>query len=204
MLKDCVVDISHHNAIVDFPLLKEAGVLGVILKATEGVTYRDKTFRRRYDGARAAGLLTGAYHFARPGDGAVQANYLLSVGLDAATLLALDWENGAHGHMSPDECARFVERLAEQTGRLPLLYSGNVAKEEFAAGRLPDVLASCPLWVCHYGVAEPKIAKAWKTWSLWQHTDKGTVPGLGGHADLSHWNGDEAALRRLWVGEEPV
>lgn len=204
MLKDCCVDLSHHNAIVDFPALKGAGVVGVILKATEGTTYIDKTFRRRREAARAAGLLTGAYHFARKGDGRVQADYLLSLDLDGADLLALDWEDGASGHMHPDEAARFVERIAEKTGRLPLLYSGNVAKEEFAAGRLPDVLAECPLWLCHYKTQNPKWAKAWKTWSLWQYTDKGRIAGVGGDCDLNIWNGDEAGLRRLWLGTPKV
>jgi lysozyme len=39
---NAVIDLSHHNQNLDFPQIKNAGgIVGVIHKATQGVTYMD-------------------------------------------------------------------------------------------------------------------------------------------------------------------
>src|SRR5262245_56992462 len=62
-----VVDLSHWNPTPDWTKLKAGGVVGVILKATEGTGYTDPTFASRRSGAKAAGLCHSSYHFLRPG-----------------------------------------------------------------------------------------------------------------------------------------
>ena len=42
-----VVDLSHHNENVDFAKMKANGIVGVIHKATQGLTYVDKTYAKR-------------------------------------------------------------------------------------------------------------------------------------------------------------
>ena len=42
-----VVDLSHHNETVDFAKMKAAGIVGVIHKATQGLTYVDETYAGR-------------------------------------------------------------------------------------------------------------------------------------------------------------
>jgi len=69
------VDVSHHNGRVDWPRIRAAGYVFAYLKATEGATFRDRTFLRNRTEATRAGLVTGAYHFftlcrAGPGAGA--------------------------------------------------------------------------------------------------------------------------------------
>ena len=41
---NAVIDISHHNANLDFQQAKAAGILGVIHKATQGLTYKDPMY----------------------------------------------------------------------------------------------------------------------------------------------------------------
>src|ERR1700751_5579262 len=60
---DVVIDLSHWQAPVDFAQAKSAGIVAVILKATQGSNWIDVTFKGRYAAASAAGLLVGAYHF---------------------------------------------------------------------------------------------------------------------------------------------
>src|SRR5262245_52462151 len=64
------IDVSHHQGVVDWGKVAKSDVVFAILKATEGGDYVDDTFARNLAGARAAGLVVGAYHFftfCRPG-----------------------------------------------------------------------------------------------------------------------------------------
>jgi len=72
-----VVDLSHWNPANDYDAVKDAGIVGVIYKATEGVSYTDNTYVQQQHAAKAAGLKWGAYHLAngRVVDGQV-ANFL--------------------------------------------------------------------------------------------------------------------------------
>src|SRR3984893_191450 len=88
-----VVDISHWNRDVDFAKLANAGIIGVIQKATQGQTGVDFTYNTNKPKALAAGLLWGAYHFGDGSDGVAQAEHFLStVGDPSKTLLVLDFE----------------------------------------------------------------------------------------------------------------
>ena len=96
MIEKCVIDISKYQPVVDFAKVKESGVLGVIAKATQGTSGKDPKFAAHIKGAREAGLLIGAYHFATGGDATLQADFFLDVakGVD---LLDLDFEDNPRG-----------------------------------------------------------------------------------------------------------
>lgn len=51
---------------INFEAVSKAGVAGVIIKATQGVSYLNPYFEADYQGALAAGLMVGAYHYASP------------------------------------------------------------------------------------------------------------------------------------------
>ena len=51
---NAVVDLSHHNGDVDFVKLREAGILGVIHKATQWVSGVDPTLEDHRTKARDA------------------------------------------------------------------------------------------------------------------------------------------------------
>ncbi|WP_251860379.1 GH25 family lysozyme [Clostridium sp. Marseille-Q2269] len=57
------IDISMHNGAINFGAVKSAGCNVVIIKATEGVDYVDPLLNQHYNGANAAGLNIGFYHF---------------------------------------------------------------------------------------------------------------------------------------------
>lgn len=62
------IDVSawqHPNgAAIDWPQVRASGVTGVVIKATQGVWYRNPDFHADAAAAAAAGLVVGAYHFA--------------------------------------------------------------------------------------------------------------------------------------------
>ena len=88
-----VVDLSHHNGLVDLKKASTDGIVAVIYKATQGQAYVDPTYQANRTKAADAGLLWGAYHFATGGDGVLQADHFLeTVQPDTGTLLVLDLE----------------------------------------------------------------------------------------------------------------
>lgn len=58
-----VIDLSHHNTVTSFQQAQQSEIVGVIHKATQGVSVVDAEYQTRRALARANGLLWGAYHF---------------------------------------------------------------------------------------------------------------------------------------------
>ena len=71
------IDVSsHEGAGIDWTSVKNAGYVFAWAKATEGVGYQDADFLINVTNAQAAGIVLGAYHYAR---------YDLNLGLTGAT-----------------------------------------------------------------------------------------------------------------------
>jgi GH25 family lysozyme M1 (1,4-beta-N-acetylmuramidase) len=60
------IDVSHYQGAIDWPMVRRAGIGFAIIKATEGEHDVDPMFVHNLVGAHGAGLIVGAYHFARP------------------------------------------------------------------------------------------------------------------------------------------
>ena len=58
---NAVVDLSHHNGVVDLARAKNDQILGVIHKATQGTSYTDGKYDINRRQASDAGLFWGAY-----------------------------------------------------------------------------------------------------------------------------------------------
>jgi lysozyme len=199
-----IIDLSHHNGKVDLALAAGDGIMGVIHKATQGLSFVDPEYLKNRDNALDAGLLWGAYHFGTGSDGVAQADFFLkTVRPDERTLLVLDLENNPQGpSMDLEEARAFVTHVAERTGRFPGLYSGHYIKGLLGTNKDP-VLAQCWFWLAQYGPT-PVVPHNWERWTLWQYTDGAmgsdphTVEGVG-RCDRDKFNGDETGLRALWI-----
>jgi lysozyme len=202
-----VIDISHHNgANLNFVQAKQDGIVGVIHKATQGFTFKDKRYEENRTKARDAGLLWGAYHFGVGGDGSEQADHFLNiVNPDPDTLLVLDYEPNLTGStMTLAQAQEFVSHVAAIRGRFPGLYSGHLIKEQLGNVLPPhSVFSQCFLWLAQYSQAPTNIPPTWPTWTLWQYTDGNVGPtphsvaGIG-DCDRDKFNGSLANLKKLW------
>lgn len=63
---DAGVDVSGYNNVLDWGAVRTAGTGWAWSKATEATGYVNGRFVQQVQGARAAGLVAGAYHFADP------------------------------------------------------------------------------------------------------------------------------------------
>lgn len=201
---NAVFDLSHFNANSDFAQAVAGGMIGVLHKATQGLTYVDPEYAARRGPAQAAGLLWGAYHFATGDDPTAQADHFLAtVGADnAGMLLVLDFEQNTGGtSMTLDQARTFVTRIQAQTGRWPGFYSGSYIKQLLGDQKDP-VLSQCWFWLAEYG-STPAVPANWESWTLWQYTDgtngpePHTTPGIG-TSDRDQYNGEADALKAFW------
>jgi uncharacterized protein (TIGR02594 family) len=201
-----VLDISHHNGVSSWNEVKNAGIIGIIHKATEGTDFVDGEYRRRRNEATAAGLKWGAYHFAHSGSVSAQVDHFLNItGIDDQMLYSLDWEDPPNGAtMTLEEARRFCELVEERTGRKCVIYSGNVAKE-LLGSRSDPYFGAHRLWLAQYGT-DPSWQASWDDYWLWQYSD-GNIgpqphgcPGMTGDVDTNSWAHSDQQLRDEWSG----
>jgi lysozyme len=201
------VDVHADKGDVDWEKVRAAGCEFAIVKATEGQGFRDARFTKaRWSAMKSAGIVRGAYHFARPSTGSSDPvgearDFLAAVdavgGLRSGDLpLALDLEATTLGPRDTFAWVRrFVRAIKRATGRAPLLYTSPSFWVD-RVGNSPDNL-DCPLWIAHYGVHSPTVPRAWDTYTVWQHSDKGSVAGVAGNVDVNRMNGGRDLLRRI-------
>lgn len=197
---DAVIDISHYeNVSQDFVVTAKAGILAVILKATQGTGFIDPTFLERVIEARAAGLLVGAYHFLDGTSPAAQAAHFLTVAVSEAMVnwLALDWEPYPSSQANVMQTATAAASIQAATGRWPVLYT---IRSMLTAPN--KTLSNSPLWLAEYGT-RPICPPGFTKWSLHQYTDGQVgpnpqpVPGIG-LCDRSMFAGTAAQLKTWW------
>ncbi|OQE31504.1 hypothetical protein PENSTE_c001G05050 [Penicillium steckii] len=201
-------DISGYQSNVDFAGAYKDGARFVMIKATEGTTYIDKSFSSHYDGASKAGLLRGGYHFAHPdsSSGTKQAEYFLAHGggwsNDGKTLPGmLDLEYNPSGSdcygLSASDMASWVKDFGDsyksKTGRYPMLYT-TADWWKTCTGDNKD-FGDYPLVLAQYASSISTVPSGWPYQSFWQNSDSYSY---GGDSDL--WNGSEDSLKAFAKG----
>ena len=195
-------------------------VQGVLVKATEGVDWRDPCASRHAVAATGFGRSLGAYHYLhvrhlRAQDARVQARQYLAAraALGADRVLPIvDVETAFNTHVgsgpnvgqllppdlraTPAECCQavtdFVDEMEQAVGVSPSIYTSSGEWREMGLGGLTS-LARCPLWLAEYdaGVHPPP---PWVVAVAHQYTGAGTVAGVTGAVDCSELVGPLGAL----------
>lgn len=219
MLRGAVLDVSHHNTVRDWVALAAiqpdgTQVLGVIHKFDQGLGYDDPTYVAHRDGARAAGLLWGAYDFGTGENPTAQATAFVE-GIksseggvfppDLLPMLDLERNTTTGGTtMTIAQAREYVVTFKALVGRSPVLYVQLSTIQENRAAFVDEVFVDCPLMVAWYpndpnAVPSSASVAPWPWWSIHQYTEADhKLPGVDGMLDRSNWNGDEIGLRRLW------
>ncbi|MBX9689890.1 MAG: hypothetical protein K2X27_24480 [Candidatus Obscuribacterales bacterium] len=203
------IDVSHHQGIIDWKKVKEAGFDFVFVKATEGGDFVDESFARNRKGAREAGLAVGYYHFFRPSTSVdlQVANFLRSVGALETDALCpvLDCEDPKLWlNYSVKERVRMIvawcSKVQRALGVTPIIY-GSPNFFDTVLENAPE-LANYRLWIANYNVAEPTLPKPWTSWSFWQNSENGTVPGVSTDVDTNVYNGGDLTKARAKRGAD--
>ena len=192
------IDVSAYQGRIDWPEVARNKVRFAFIKACEGATLRDPRFARNWREARKAGVLRGAYHYFQPNrDGQAQANlFARTVPLapgDLPPVLDVEAANFHDVAVMRREVARWLRLVEAHYGVRPILYSNHSFYRRHLAGHFDDY----PLWLAHYEVARPTLARS--KWIIWQHSDEAYVPGIRGVVDFNVFQGSFEELRALRV-----
>ncbi|RYO75638.1 hypothetical protein DL764_010363 [Monosporascus ibericus] len=169
-------DISHYQSTpYNFDGAYSSGARFVIIKATEGTTYKDPAFSSHYTGATDAGFIRGAYHFAHldSSSGAAQAEFFL--------------ENG--GGWSGDGIT--LPGMLDLEGDCVLSASASVS----CTGDSSAFVDTNPLALARYSSSAGTPPGGWPYYTIWQFND---AYEYGGDSDT--FNGDQSGLERLATG----
>jgi lysozyme len=191
------IDVSHHEGVIDWKKVAAAGYKFAIMKATERDDFKDDKFALNVRGARANGLLVGAYHFFKPSvDAQKQANWFLNnvAGAKCDLPYILDWEKDDHtGSADEVKDAQVILDLFEKAqGRVPWIYTGDWYFKNISH---VEQFKRYPLWLSDYSPSAIKIPKPWDKVTMLQYTSSGIVPGIKGHCDLNVYYGAIEGLK---------
>lgn len=192
------IDVSSYQGRIDWNEVAGHRVRFAFIKATEGVTLRDARFRRNWQGARAAGIYRGAYHYFQPNyDGAKQANlFTRTVPLAPGDLPpVLDVEHAEFHDVAQMRrgVATWLRLVERHYGVRPILYSNYSFYKRHLAGHFDKY----PLWLAHYEVPQPSLPR--EKWIIWQHSDEAYVPGIRGTVDFNVFQGNFQRLLALRI-----
>jgi lysozyme len=201
------IDVSYHQITVDWQAVRSAGIAFAFVKATDGANIVDSGFNANWAGAKAAGLLRGAYHYYQPAqDPLAQAeNLARAIGADLGELppvLDLEEDAGATSGLSV-QVEAWLQEVERRLRRRPLIYTSQskwLTLMRDASGQFPAWAANYQLWVADYPFqktpqSQPLLPDGWSAWTFWQYSGSGSVIGIPVPVDLDEFNGSEADLR---------
>lgn len=196
------VDISafqHAGKPINWRLLAAEGIHFVGIKVTESTYYTNPFYQADARAAAAAGLAVLPYTFANPAAANGTRSALFAVravrtpALRGRPPLAVDLENdpykknsdcyGVGGHRMISWISSFTGAVRRLTGRWPIIYTTAAWWRE-CTGDTRN-FAHDPLWLAQYGSA-PYVPAQWGTWTFWQYSGGGHVPGVG-RVDLDYF-----------------
>lgn len=183
------IDVSHWQGAIDWKQVKASGVDFVIVKAggSDAGFYRDRRFEENYEGAKAAGLMVGAYYFVgkyciSSGDGSADAHRFLKI-VEGKTFdlpLFIDIETTPYDRKrgATDAVIAFCD-VIENAGYMSGVYA---SKTSGFVDRLEDHrLSNIRHWVAQYN--DKCTYKG--NYMMWQKSSTGNVPGINGNVDLN-------------------
>jgi GH25 family lysozyme M1 (1,4-beta-N-acetylmuramidase) len=204
------IDVSTWNGTIRWGKVATAGYRFAFGKATEGTAYNDKTYATNRNGSENAGLVFGAYHFARPvgknfaaatASAIRQANHFLAVATPQPGELPPILDLEVTGNLTKRRLLAWtlawLDQIYARTGVEPFLYTSPL----FWKGHLSDSTAAAAggtgLWIAHWtSASQPMVpAQNWdgNGWRFWQWTNCARVPGINHCTDGDRMNGARPA-----------
>jgi GH25 family lysozyme M1 (1,4-beta-N-acetylmuramidase) len=198
------IDVSYWDSGIDWPKVRATGQRFMFTKATEGDFYADPTFAANWSGAKAAGLLRGAYHFFRANvDPKKQAKKFIDYvnktkdNGELPPVLDLETHDGQAKDKIISRAKTWLDEVEKAFGKKPIIYSGQYFLQDYlseAGGGPPKWAKDYPLWLAQYPNSyvegqKPFLPRGWFSWTFWQYSEKGKINGINANVDLNVFNG---------------
>lgn len=191
------IDLSYHNQMVDWDKLASSGVEFVMLRCgyrgyTEGGLVKDEKFEEYAAEANRVGIALGVYFFTQSvtvDEAKEEANFVLDLikDYDISYPVALDTEyvNDESARTNETEieddlrsemAIAFCERIKE-AGYYPIIYS---SENWIRRNMNLEMLSDYDFWAAQYQEENDFLYD----FTIWQYTEKGSIPGVNEDVDL--------------------
>lgn len=200
------VDVSRWQGDIDWRNLRAQGANFAFIKATDGGDHLDPMFKKNWDGAAAAGIKRGAYHFfywCRTAS--EQADWFIRNVPKSPNALPpvidVEWNHQSRCKqtLSPsivrEKMQVFMDRLERHYGQRPIIY----VTPDFYDANLKGHFKNYPFWLRSVA-AHPAARYPDRKWVFWQYSGTGLSKGLNGKIDLNVFNGNESAWHKWLAG----
>lgn len=181
------IDVSTFQGNIDWARVKKDGVQFAMLRGGFGRYETDEQFEKNYEGAKAAGVPVGVYHYtyADTVDKAVQeADFCISYlkGKQLEYPIAFDIEDASISNLTKalltEIVTAFCDRV-EKAGYYVVVYA---SKSWFTSKLNKTKLTRFDKWVAQWS-EECTYTDAY---GLWQYSNSGNIKGISGRVDLDY------------------
>jgi len=189
------IDVSHHQAEINWDTIAVQEIDFVFMKATEGLELVDKRFAYNWGATKKVGMKRGAYHFFHPTLSAIwQAkNFINTVDLDYGDLPpVLDFEvtNRASEELVLSRLQEWLTLVEQHYHIKPIIYTNQKLYQKYIVGNFDKY----PIWMARYNTLEPNMPQQW---DFWQYGNRGQVRGIAGDVDLNVFSGGYLELEEM-------
>ncbi len=203
------IDVSKYQGDIDWQAVKRAGVKFAWIKATEGADHIDSKFRQNWDGAAAAGIPRGAYHFVwwcrKPHEEIgwfkqhvpVDPNALPPVLDVEATPTSKTCKRTLHREEVLRDMREMLVDMERHYGKKPVIY---VTVDFYAGIMHPNEFSDYNVWVRSTKHA-PHIPYPGRGWTFWQYQSDGRSPGIKGNIDKNAFYGSAQQWQEWLAGK---
>lgn len=184
------IDLSHYQGEVFWEAVGDNSKMAyVYLKATEGGTRIDPTYKKNIELAHRYGLKVGSYHFFRPKVDLQQQieNFKSQCrpgDQDLLPMVDIETTSGLNTEEFCDSLFKFLKLIEIEYRQKPLLYTGT----NFYNKNLRGKIDGYKLMIAQYSAREPKLADN-RDFDMWQYTAKGRINGINAYVDKSRFMG---------------
>lgn len=181
------IDISHHQGKIEWKKVKKwknKKLDFVYIKATEGSTYVDITYKNNIEEAKANDFLVGSYHYFRTTSSIEDQfqNFINTIDENQQDLIPLidveektNW-TGIEFHKKFQE---FLNMVEDHFGKKPMIYTVNSFYNLNLAGRYKEY----HFLIGRYGENAPNMRDK-SNWTVWQFSETGKVDGIPKLVDI--------------------
>ena len=194
------VDLSSYQGTVDWKILSEQDIQFAFIKATEGSSSVDPTFRENWTSAAETDLRIGAYHFfSFESSGEKQAELFCNTVSRVSDMLppVIDVEFYGKFRSEEDidvpavkkELRVLVDLLSVEFGVKPIIYADDSTYDAIVR----DDFSDCNLWFRSVYSHVPSTVP----WTFWQYSNRHVLKGYEGeerYIDMNVFAGDTEAF----------
>lgn len=186
------IDVSHYQGRINWDeVAKDSKVGYVYLKATEGTSITDDTYRFNFRECKRVGLKVGSYLFFRPQYSAKAQFELFKSMVDTKSqdlLPLVDAEaiKGVSISTFQERLIELCELLEGEYGKKPMIYTGQNFYNKNIHGN--PRLSGYKYFIAAYALEQPELNDG-TDYLMWQFTARGSVRGIRGNVDQSRFVG---------------